>query len=94
MAGTSNSGSFTGVCVAWRRLAGDTARAATTDEVKQIRREAQDLKEVVAEQAFEAAAQKNVWRAPFASRFDTMFSPVRRRVSVCRTANFSSPVTK
>ena len=30
-----------------RRLAGDTARAATTDEVKQIRREAQDLKEVV-----------------------------------------------
>ena len=32
-----------------RRLAGDTARAATTDEVKQLRREAQDLKEVVAE---------------------------------------------
>ena len=30
-----------------RRLAGDTARAATTDEVKQLRREAQDLKEVV-----------------------------------------------
>ena len=27
-----------------RRLAGDTARAATTDEVKQLRREAQDLK--------------------------------------------------
>jgi transposase len=34
-----------------RRLAGDTARAATTDEVNQLRREAQDLKEVVAEQA-------------------------------------------
>jgi len=34
-----------------RRLAGDTTRAATTDEVKQLRREAQDLKEVVAEQA-------------------------------------------
>ena len=31
----------------------DTARAATTDEVKQLRREAQDLKEVVAEQALE-----------------------------------------
>jgi hypothetical protein len=30
-----------------------TARAATTDEVKQLRREAQDLKEVVAEQALE-----------------------------------------
>ena len=36
-----------------RRLAGDMARTATTDEVKQLRREAQDLKEVVAEQAFE-----------------------------------------
>ena len=32
-----------------RRLAGDTARAANTDEVKDLRREARDLKEVVAE---------------------------------------------
>ena len=31
-------------------LAGDTARAANTDEVKDLRREACDLKEVVAEQ--------------------------------------------
>jgi transposase len=36
-----------------RRLAGDTARAATTDEVKDLRREAIALKEVVAEQALE-----------------------------------------
>ena len=36
-----------------RRLAGDTARAATTDEVKDLRREAIVLKEVVAEQALE-----------------------------------------
>jgi transposase len=36
-----------------KRLAGDTARAATTDEVKVLRREARDLKEVVAEQAVE-----------------------------------------
>ena len=36
-----------------RRLAGDTARAATTDEVKTLRKEARDLKEVVAEQALE-----------------------------------------
>ena len=36
-----------------RRLAGDTARAATTDEVKDLRREATALKEVVAEQALE-----------------------------------------
>jgi len=36
-----------------KRLAGDTARAATSDEVKDLRREALDLKEVVAEQALE-----------------------------------------
>src|ERR1700692_134446 len=35
-----------------RRLAGDTARAATSDEVKDLRREAQALKEVV------------IWRRP------------------------------
>ena len=36
-----------------RRLAGDTARAATSDEVKDLRRESNALKEVVAEQALE-----------------------------------------
>ena len=36
-----------------RRLAGDTARAATTDEVTGLRRESTALKEVVAEQALE-----------------------------------------
>ena len=36
-----------------QRLAGDAARAATTDEVKDLRREARDLKEVVAEQTLE-----------------------------------------
>jgi transposase len=36
-----------------RRLAGDTARAATSSEVKDLRRQAQELKEVVAEQALE-----------------------------------------
>jgi len=36
-----------------RRLAGDTARSAATDEVKDLRREAHDLKEVVAEQTLE-----------------------------------------
>jgi transposase len=36
-----------------RRLAGDTARAATTDEVVALRQEARSLKEVVAEQALE-----------------------------------------
>src|SRR6056297_633785 len=36
-----------------KRLARDTARAATLTEVKDLRREARDLKEVVAEQALE-----------------------------------------
>ena len=36
-----------------KRLAGDTARAATSGEVKDLRREARDLNEVVAEQALE-----------------------------------------
>ena len=36
-----------------RRLAGDTARAATSGEVKDLRREARALKGVVAEQALE-----------------------------------------
>ena len=36
-----------------RRLAGDTARAATSSEVKDLRQEAKALKEVVAEQALE-----------------------------------------
>ncbi|WP_137703375.1 IS3 family transposase [Marimonas lutisalis] len=36
-----------------KRLAGDTARAATSTEVKDLRREARDLKEFVAEQALE-----------------------------------------
>ena len=36
-----------------RRLAGDTARAASTDEVKVLRQQARDLKEVVAEQTRE-----------------------------------------
>ncbi len=36
-----------------KRLAGDTMREANTGEVKDLRRETRDLKEVVAEQALE-----------------------------------------
>ena len=36
-----------------KRLAGDTARAATSDDVKDLRREASALKEVVAELTLE-----------------------------------------
>lgn len=34
-------------------MAGDTTRSASTDEVKILRRESRDLKEVVAEQTLE-----------------------------------------
>jgi hypothetical protein len=37
----------------YKKYNGDTARPANTDEVKDLRREAKDLKEVVAEQTLE-----------------------------------------
>ena len=51
-----------------RRLAGDTARAATTDEVKALRHEARALKEVVAEQALELRLIKRSMIADGADR--------------------------
>lgn len=46
-----------------KRLAGDTARAANTDKVKELRRrEAKDLKEVVSEQTLELRLlKKNIY---------------------------------
>ena len=41
-----------------KRLAGDTARAANSNEVKELRREAKNLKELVAEQALELRLPK------------------------------------
>lgn len=49
-----------------RRFSGDTARAATSSEVKHLRRQAQEPNEVVAEQALELRLLKNVWSAPSA----------------------------
>jgi transposase len=43
-----------------RRLAGDTARAATSDEAKDLRREAQALKEVVADHTLENRRSKSM----------------------------------
>ena len=45
-------------------MAGDTARAANTDEVKGLRREARDLKEVFAEQTLELRLLKKSMFAP------------------------------
>ena len=44
-------------------LAGDTARIVTTDEVKDLRREARDLKKVAAEQTLEPRLLKKAWQA-------------------------------
>ena len=46
-----------------RRLAGDTARAATSDEVKELRREAKALKEAVADLTLENRLLKKSMRA-------------------------------
>ncbi|ODU62387.1 MAG: transposase [Rhodospirillales bacterium 69-11] len=54
-----------------RRLAGDTARAATSDEVKDLRLEARMMKEVVPEQALELRLLKK--------------GLSRRRFNLCRT---------
>ena len=52
-----------------KRLAGDTARAATSDEVKDLRRESRQLKEVVAEQALELRLLKERMARPVCKRF-------------------------
>jgi transposase len=47
-----------------KRLTGDTARAATTDEVKDLSREARNLKEVVAKQTLELRLLKKSMTGP------------------------------
>ena len=51
-----------------KRLAGDTARAATSDEVKDLRREAQALKEAVADLTLENPAAKKRMARPVCKR--------------------------
>jgi transposase len=53
------------------RPAGDTARAATSGEVKDLRREARALKEIVAEQALELRLLKKTYGPP---RLQVIFS--------------------
>ena len=48
-----------------KRLAGDTARAATSDEVKDLRREASALKEVVADLTLENRLLKKSMNGPY-----------------------------
>jgi hypothetical protein len=67
-----------------RRLAGDTGRAATSGEVKDLRRQAQDLKEVVAEQALELRLLKKRMARPVGKRSQRSGSTVCTNVSGLR----------
>ena len=65
-----------------KRLAGDTARAATSDEVRDLRREASALKEVVAELTLENRLLKKCMVRPVrASLVDDPTSTVCLNVS-------------
>jgi hypothetical protein len=59
-----------------KRLAGDTARAATSDEVKDLRRETSALKEVVAELTLENRLLKKSMTADGTRRSFTSTVPV------------------
>ena len=73
-----------------RRLAGDTARSATTSEVKDLKRQAQELKEVVAEQALELRLLKKSMTGDGETRHEisgfrkTRDHPHRRAVASAR----------
>ena len=69
-----------------RRLAGDTSRAATTNEVKDLRRQSQELKEVVAEQALELRLLKKSMTAFLHDQDPKRTFVLRRRTLVPRTA--------
>ena len=76
-----------------KRLAVDMARGATSSEVKDLRREARDLKEVVAEQALELRLLKKGCSGMGAttnevSRIrETRDHPPRRKIALADQAN-------
>jgi hypothetical protein len=63
-----------------RRLAGDTARAATSGEVKDLRREASALKEVVADLTLENRLLKKRMARPPARGFYGVLNSLRQRI--------------
>jgi hypothetical protein len=81
------------------RLAGDTARAATSDEVKDLRREAQALKEVVADLTLENRLLEKRMARPVCKGFDrerrkiSLLQRIRpRRVSPGQDGDTRAPV--
>ncbi|MCJ7873447.1 IS3 family transposase [Phaeobacter sp. J2-8] len=75
-----------------KRLAGDTARAASTSEVKDLRREARDLKEVVAEQALELRLLKKKHDRGWGRR--RMRYPASEKLEIIRLVEGSHLPTK
>ncbi|MFG6546400.1 MULTISPECIES: IS3 family transposase [Roseobacteraceae] len=75
-----------------KRLAGDTARAATSTEVKDLRREARDLKEVVAEQALELRLLKKKHDRGWGGR--RMRYPASEKLEIIRLVEGSHLPTK
>ena len=82
-----------------RRLAGDTVRAATSDEVKVLRREAQALKEVVADLTLENRLLEKRMARPVCKGFDrerrkiSLLQRIRpRRVSPGQDGDTRAPV--
>ncbi|WP_339863135.1 IS3 family transposase [Thalassospira alkalitolerans] len=75
-----------------KRLAGDTARAATSGEVKDLRREARDLKEVVAEQALELRLLKKKHARGWGRR--RMRYPASEKLEIIRLVEGSHLPTK
>ena len=75
-----------------KRLAGDTARAATSTEVKDLRREARDLKEVVAEQALELRLLKKKHDRGWGRR--RMRYPASEKLEIIRLVEQSHLPTK
>jgi transposase len=65
-----------------RRLAGDTARAATSDEVKELRREAQALKEAVADLTPENRLLKKTYGSPRLQEIFLRLFSLRQRIRV------------
>ncbi|WP_299508597.1 IS3 family transposase [uncultured Roseobacter sp.] len=75
-----------------KRLAGDTARAATSTEVKDLRRESRDLKEVVAEQALELRLLKKKHDRGWGRR--RMRYPASEKLEIIRLVEGSHLPTK
>ncbi|WP_157617120.1 IS3 family transposase, partial [Thioclava pacifica] len=75
-----------------KRLAGDTARAATSTEVKDLRREARNLKEVVAEQALELRLLKKKHARGWGRR--RMRYPASEKLEIIRLVEQSHLPTK